>query len=178
MKKLLIIIFAMSLFLVAQEAEKKFNFGSETDFVPFLTGGYYSSMWISYDNFRLRSVLADVNMPKFMTPDKFKDYEVKINAFIVDYFFDKNLQGFWLALGIEFWKSRASEKETSITGKFNSTVFTLGGGYVIDIWNNIYINPWAAVHYGSQENNLLIGSNNFKEKRLVPEFSVKLGYRF
>ena len=175
MKKFSLILLLLTSFMFSQE-RPKFNFGSETDLVPFLTGGYYSSLWVSYDNFKLRSVLANVNMPDFLIPDGFDEYEVKANAIIIDYFFNEDLTGHWLALGVEFWNNRARNESNLVSEKFNSTIFTFGTGYVYYFYGNLYVNPWIAVHYNNSDNNSLIGGLKFEEKEWTPEFSVKFGF--
>lgn len=178
MKGLVLQIILFSVILFAQNDSKSVKFGSETDLVPFITGGYYGSFWVSYENFRLRTILADVNMPAFMTPNGFDEHEVKANAVTLDYFFKKDLTGFWIAGGIEFWKNRVRNELNFVSEKFNSTILTFGAGYVIDVWENIYINPWGAIHYSLSKNEKIIGGELFKEKELLPEFSLKIGYRF
>lgn len=178
MKRITIILFIFSTILLGQDNSKIIKFGSETDLVPFVTGGYYGSVWVSYDHFRIRSILANVNMPGFMTPKGFDEYEVKANAITIDYFFNKDLSGLWIAGGIEFWENRVRNEDNFVSEKFNSTILTLGGGYVIDLWENIYINPWGAIHYSLLKNEKNIGGKIFEEKVLLPEFSVKIGYRF
>ena len=80
---------------------------------------------------------------------------------------------------MEFWKHEVKNKSDGVVGNFNSTVATLGAGYVWSITRHFYLNPWAAVHVivgGDTET--VIGNDVYKTNRVTPEASLKLGWYF
>jgi hypothetical protein len=61
--------------------------GFELDALPYITGGYYGSVWSGRNQFRLRGVISEVNVPSFATEDNFKENKIKAYALIIDFFF-------------------------------------------------------------------------------------------
>lgn len=153
--------------------------GFELDMLPFISGGYYGSVWYGFDNFRLREVIAKTTVPEFMLDKGFKDNELMVYAVIADYFFEKNFKGFWIAAGMEYWDSEiAHETETQIT-IYSNTVFTAGGGYVWKFYENFYLNPWAAFHViVAGDKDIKVGNHIFNPAVFTPEISLKIGWHF
>ncbi len=89
------VFLVLASFLVGQE-KKKETLGFELDVFAYATGGYYGSVWYGVDNLRFRGVIAKVGVPDFFIDDKFENNEVNAYAFIVDYFFKPNYEGWWI----------------------------------------------------------------------------------
>lgn len=162
--------------------EDRVHFGLEVDALPFIFGGYYGSVWTSVDNFRFRAIVTQINQPDFVTQDGFEDLETNAYTFLVDYFpFVDNgdLSGLWIGAGAEYWDNSVVNSEDKVSGDFENYIFTLGAGYVIKIYKNLYINPWGAFHLrvaGDKE--MQIGTKKYDCPLILPEVSVKLGWYF
>ncbi len=130
-------------------AEKPyFTVGFELDLLPYLTGGWYGSVYAGYNGWRVRGVINSFNMPEFVTPDGFKDWEVTAAyALIVDRFFGKkswDFRGFWAGTGFEYWNNQVRTESVAASTRFDSWYFTLGGGYAWKLVKNLYLMPWGA----------------------------------
>lgn len=167
--------------------------GFELDALPYLSNGWYFSGWVGFkqSQIRLRPIIAKSDVPSFMLDSDFKKNTLRVNAFVVDYFFKPDFKGFWIGTGFEQWNGKITTKEVlptyenwivpeqSMTKSYKSYVFTLGGGYVWKIYKNLYLNPWVAGHLKiGGENNVAVGSKVFKPSRFIPEASLKLGWHF
>ena len=153
--------------------------GTELDLLPYISGGYYVSAWYGIDQFRFRTILTKTTVPEFVLSKGYKDNKLNVYAFIADYFFKKNLEGFWIGTGLEYWDSKITYKTENQTASYHNTVFTLGGGYVWKFFDNFYLNPWVAFHYliaGDKE--VQVGSSTFKPSVFTPEASIKIGWYF
>ncbi len=167
----------------AQEKElcHKINYGIELDALPYIYSGYYGSVWLKVDNFRIRPVITKLTQPEFVAKDGFKNLNTKAYALIIDYFFSdkEELKGFWAGAGFEYWDNDVTEKISNNKQDYQNYYFTVGGGYVLNIWEGLYLNPWVAVHAkigGKSE--LKFEEKNYGISSIVPEASVKLGWRF
>jgi len=70
--------------------------GTELDLVPYIFDGYYVSVVAGYGRWRVRLVHTDIKTPVFTTQSGFEDNRLRINAYIVDYYFvvpEKALSG-------------------------------------------------------------------------------------
>lgn len=155
------------------------SIGTELDLLPYVSGGYYLSAWYGIDQFRFRSILTKTSVPQFVVADGYSDNKLNVVAFIADYFFKKNFEGFWIGTGLEYWDSQIKYEAENKNASYNNTVFTLGGGYVWKFYDNFYLNPWVAFHYivaGDKEVNF--GSNTFNPNVFTPEASIKIGWHF
>jgi hypothetical protein len=153
--------------------------GTELDLLPYISGGYYVSAWYGIDQFRFRAILTKTTVPEFVLADGYTDNKLDVYAFIADYFFKKNFEGFWIGTGLESWDAQIKYEAENQTASYNNTVFTLGGGYVWKFYENFYLNPWVAFHYiiaGDKE--VRVGGNSFKPNVLTPEASIKVGWHF
>jgi hypothetical protein len=185
MKKILLILFVLSSLINAQEEENKcskLNFGLELDALPYISGGYYGSVWGKIDNYRIRPVITKLTQPEFVVDDNFKELKTKVFALLVDYVFSTNESvnnSFWVGTGIEYWDNSIVEKSSAIKKSFSNFYYTLGGGYIYKFWNNFYINPWIAVHLKiGGDSELSFDVNKYKPSVFVPEGSIKIGYEF
>ena len=153
--------------------------GIELDAVPYFTGGWYGSLWFGYRQLRLRGVVAEVYPPDMAIDDDFRDLRIKAVAAIVDWFpFNApgSYHGPWIGGGVEWWKNRATNDANDHAGMFNSTVFTLGGGYVWKFYQNFYLNPWLAGHLLIDGGKAPIAGTEYKQPSFLPELSLKLGW--
>jgi hypothetical protein len=154
------------------------TFGMEVDMLPYLSGGHYLSGVVGYDHYNLRLISTKTTVPGFASPKGYKDWDLDVNAIIIDYFPNENREGFWIANGVEFWDSHIRNKNTGEKGSFSQKILTLGCGYTYNINDHLYINPWAAIHYNLSDSNVPIGSSNLNLPDIMYEASVKLGYTF
>lgn len=183
MQKLRIAIFLL-FFLISgvhaqQENQTKVTAGIELDAFPYINKGYYGSAWLGINNLRLRGVIAKTTVPSFVVEDGFSDLTTTAYAFIADYFFKENYEGWWVGTGAEYWKNNIKNSDNNAKAGFDNIQFTLGGGYVWKIWGNLYLNPWGAIHLraaGDSEKNA--GGKIYKSSLLLPEASVKIGWHF
>lgn len=163
---------------VLAETKPPLQLGSEIDVLPYLTGGYYGSVWVGREHLRVRPVLASVTVPSFATEDGFDQNKLKAYAFIADYFFQDDLSGLWTGAGMEYWDASIRDKETKFTSDYHQTVATWGGGYVVRLGSRVDLNPWVAFHFAfGGEKEVVVGSKIFKPKRVQFEGSVKIGIR-
>ncbi|HBE78948.1 MAG TPA: hypothetical protein DDW65_14395 [Firmicutes bacterium] len=154
------------------------SFGMEVDALPYVSGGHYISGVIGFDHYNLRLISTKTTIPGFVTPDGFKDWDLDVTAVILDYFPGENREGLWLGGGMEFWDSKIRTKNTGDSGSFSQKIITLGAGYVYNLNEHWYINPWAAIHYNLSDKNVAIGASNLDIPDIMYEASVKLGYKF
>lgn len=151
--------------------------GMELDVLPYISDGFYASAWYGIDHIRLRAIVTNTTVPEFVLSDGYKNNKLKVYAFIADYFFKKNFEGFWLGAGLEYWDSKIEHKNEPNPASYKNTVFTVGGGYVLKIYKNLYLNPWAAFHLIiAGDKKVSVGGNVFKPNVFTPEASLKLGF--
>lgn len=155
------------------------HLGFELDALPYISGGYYGSVWIGYKQIRYRGVIAKATVPEFLLPDGFTNNEVRAYAAIADYFFQPDFRGWWLGTGFEYWRGEIQTELRLSTGNYHQTVFTLGGGYVWKFLRNLYLNPWIAGHARlSGESAITVDDKIFSPAAITPEFSIKIGWHF
>lgn len=158
--------------------ETKFRaIGAELDALPYLSGGYYASLWYGVDQFRFRGVIASTTVPEFMNCSCIETHRINAGAFIVDYFFKESFEGWWLAAGYEYWDNWVTPKEEQ-ERYFVNHVLTVGGGFVWKFWGGLYLNPWVAGHISiSGTEPVAMDGWSYYPKVFVPEVSIKLGYQ-
>jgi hypothetical protein len=156
-----------------------FTAGVEADVLPFITGGYYMSVWGGYKHVRYRVVLTKFNMPPFMIPDNFSHNEIDAYAFLIDYFFCRGFRGWWVGTGFEQWNGQIEKQEERATGKYSNYLYTVGGGYVWHVYRGLYLNPWAGIHLRiGGDQTVHVGNTNYTTPFFTPELSLKLGWQF
>ena len=165
--------------IYAQSVKKsKLNAGLEVDVLPYLTGGYYGSIWLSHNHLRYRAVLTQVTTPEFMLDEGFTNNDIKVYAVIADYFFKPEVDKFWVGMGVEYWKASIQTDLKGDQGRYNNTMFTLGGGYVWNLGKHLYLNPWVAIHLRiAGDSEVAVDEKIFKPAAVVPEGSLKIGWR-
>jgi len=70
-KSILIIVVLFASTLWAQQINSdslitKKTIGTELDLLPYVSGGYYLSMWYGVDQFRFRAILTKTTVPEFV----------------------------------------------------------------------------------------------------------------
>ena len=153
--------------------------GFEVDLLPYLSGGYYGSVWVGHNHMRFRAVITQITSPDFIVESGFTNNRIQAYTAIVDYFFRPNYEKWWIGSGFEYWKQSIQTDAQTSTAYFDNTIFTLGGGYVWKIYKNFYLNPWAGIHIRiGGPGNVPIDGEEYKVPELTPEISVKIGWHF
>lgn len=178
MKKLLIIAITILFCNSLYSAENKFGIGTELDALPFISGGYYSSIWLGFDKIRIRPVITETEIPSFAVAKGFENHELKVKAIIFDYCFGDKFDEWWIGIGYENWDNNIKSKKSSLTKQFSNNIITIGAGYIYKFWGNLYVNPWVAVHYLADNHEIKIADEVLKNSVLTPEISLKIGYNF
>jgi hypothetical protein len=140
--------------------------------------GYSFQVWAGLNRIKIRVIGAHLLMPQSMIKDSFEDYEVNVAAILIDYFFTRDLRGFWIGSGVELWNSSVKHKKTGETALFTDSIITAGGGYVWHLTEHVYLNPFAALHFRINDSKVLAGNEEFTRKKFSSSASVKIGYRF
>lgn len=155
------------------------SIGTEIDALPYLTGGYYGSAWISKNHLRYRAVVTQITTPDFALQDGFTHNKMKVYALIADYFFKPRVDQWWIGAGVEYWDAEIQTDAKLEVAPYQNYVFTLGVGYVWKFYRNFYLNPWAAVHMrvGGDER-VAVDDAIFKPTFLTLEGSLKIGWYF
>ncbi|MEZ4808972.1 MAG: hypothetical protein R2819_01315 [Allomuricauda sp.] len=153
--------------------------GVELDVLPYLTGGYYGSVWAYNNHFRYRAVITHVTTPEFMVKDGFTNNEIQGYALIADYFFSPKFEKWWIGSGIEYWDAQIQSDQKLSTSDYDVFMLTFGSGYVWNIGKNFYVNPWAALHFRLEgDNKVMVDGNEFNTPAFIPECSLKVGWYF
>lgn len=183
MKKYILILAFLSTVASYAQGDKSSGrsvaIGVELDALPYITGGYYGSLWVGHNQMRYRAVVASVTTPDFMVKEGFTNNEIQAYAFIVDYFFNPNFEKWWIGAGMEYWDGSIQTDAEQETATYSQTVFTVGGGYVWKFHKNFYLNPWAAFHVrvaGDRE--VSVDDKVYEPSAFTPEASLKLGWYF
>jgi hypothetical protein len=151
--------------------------GLELDALPYISGGYYGSVWYGFDHFRIRGVVTKTTVPEFMLPEDYKNNRLKVFAFIVDYFPQLEFHGLWIGSGLETWNSTIEHENENVSSSYSNTVFTAGGGYVWKFYNNFYLNPWGAAHVIiAGDKKVAVGVHTYKPSIFTGEVSLKIGW--
>ena len=158
------------------------KFGGETDPLPFILKGYYGSAFVGRNGWRWRGVVARSTAPSFLVTNGFKEKRTDGYAFLTDRFFGskrKELSGFWIGAGGEYWRNRIRTEESPTFAHYNNFLLTTGGGYVWKISSHFYINPWAAGNFVvAGKRKIPVSGKTYQQSVFTPEVSVKLGFTF
>jgi hypothetical protein len=161
------------------EGRSGLSVGAEADLLPFITGGYYGSVWVSKDHFRYRAVITNVTTPDFMIKGGFTNNEMMVYAVLVDYFFKPRPEKWWVGAGFEYWDAEIQTYQKLSAANYQTAMFTFGGGYVWKFYKKFYLNPWAAVHVRmAGDKNVMVDGSEFKPSQMIPEGSLKVGWYF
>jgi hypothetical protein len=164
----------------AQENETgKVSVGFELDALPYITGGYYGSVWAGHSHLRCRAIVTQITTPSFMLEDGFTNNKIQSYTAIMDYFFSRGFEKWWVGSGLEYWQGQIQSDRKLSTGKYDNLIFTAGGGYVWKFYRNFYLNPWVAIHAKiAGDSDVYVDDMRFRPANLTPEASLKLGWHF
>jgi hypothetical protein len=141
--------------------------------------GYSAQLWYGYNKLRVRGVVAGFQMPdKMMGNDDFKNKKTTATALILDCFRNSNFKGWWLGAGFEMWNNTITSKTDNKNYHFNDYVATAGTGYILMVYKNFYIEPWAAIHYVLNNEKVSAGIAEYHTKKFQGEVSLKVGWHF
>lgn len=140
--------------------------------------GYSFQAWAGFDQIKMRIVAAHLYQPDRLIDDSFKNYEMNVTAFIIDYFFKNDFTGFWIGTGAELWNCSIENKSSGTTAEWTDNILTAGAGYVWKITDSVYLDPFAAVHYRMNDGKVITGGEEFKRQRVSASASIKIGYMF
>lgn len=151
----------------------------ELDLLPYIEGGHYIGLAVGNSGFNYRIVKTKTSIPEFVLQSNIDNIDLDVYALIVDYYFRDDYSGLWIGFGLENWKSNIREKNSLIEEELKQNIATIGAGYVFNIFNNFYLNPWVAVHYDlGNKTSLKVGTTDYKISKITPEASLKIGYNF
>lgn len=158
------------------------KFGTEIDLLPYVMHGYYASAFTAHGAWRFRGVAARSEAPRFLVSDGFEKKRTDAYAALVDRFVGRKkdrLEGPWGGGGVEVWRSRIRQEDTSNFTGYNNTVLTAGGGYVWKLSNHFYVNPWSAMHVVvGGDRRINVSGKTYEQPRFTPEISLKFGIIF
>lgn len=159
--------------------KNKKSMGIEADILPYITGGYYGSVWVSHNHFRYRAVVTSVTTPGFMVKEGFTNNKMMVYTLLADYFFKPSVEKWWIGGGFEYWDAEIQSDLKQSTVKYSNYIATVGTGYVWKFYNNFYLNPWAAVHARiGGDKRVMVDGKEFKPALFTPEASLKIGWYF
>lgn len=183
--------FIFSLFLLlwsisclAQEEEMPssayhpLHFGLEQDPTPYLTGGYILTAWVGMQHTRAKFSYAKVKQPDFMLKRDILSEEIQATQLSIEFFFKEDFKGLWLGSAVGYWWNRV-QTSTGLLHDYPSVLFSVTSGYQIYLFKGLYISPYFAGHLrltGARD--VEVGSLEYRPHLLLPELSLKVGYKF
>ncbi len=165
--------------LAAQTAQPTFTWSTETDVLPWATGGWYTSLAAGRNQWRWRLVAAEVHQPKAFCPRNWKDGRTQAVALLADRFMRPRFSGPWVGGGIERWDETYASETGNVQARLTSLQATLGAGWVLELGRGFTVNPWCAVHQRiAGDRNSGQGLAACRPQPLQAEASLKIGYTF
>ncbi|MCB9314506.1 MAG: hypothetical protein H6569_00060 [Lewinellaceae bacterium] len=172
-------LFSLSVFGQTEQAPHPSSIGLEADVLPYITGGYYGSVWYARDHLRYRAVYTKLTTPEFMLSEGFTNNKMRVYTLLVDYFFKPSVDKWWVGAGFEYWDAQIQTDQKLTTANYNTVVFTVGGGHVWKFYRNFYLNPWAALHLRvAGDTEVPVDERVFEPALFIPEGSLKIGWYF
>jgi hypothetical protein len=179
MKWILTILVSLIFFIIGNSQsidKKKINIGTEQDFLPYATGGYYASVWAGKNQIRFRALTAKVKKPDIMVPDGFTSNWVTAYAILGDYFLKENWKGWNLSCGFVYWQNTIELSAGSETEHYDTYLLNGSLAYTFMIYRHFYITPWAGLHLKvGGADNVTIDQQSFAPPLVNPEASIKIG---
>ncbi len=154
--------------------------GVEVDVLPYLSGGYYGSLWYGYDQLRGRVIYANVNVPQFFIPTGFMDNNQQVYSIAGDFFLQSNeFEGLWVSLGVEYREGSIVSETSEEKSEYVNYVITPGIGYIWKFYHNFYLNPWFGLHgIAAGDTSIPVGTETYRPPTITPEISLKLGWHW
>jgi hypothetical protein len=177
----LIFFFLTTNYTFAQDSKNKLYFGVETEIMAWINKGYHGSFWIGKKGLRARFVLAKATYPDSFNPKGFTNLTSNYYEMEIDCFFGKKrneFRGLWLALGPGYTKQNIESKTTQMTASTDLITLHTGGGYAINLYKGIYINPWIGIALNLNNHDVYVGSEIWSPNLIDPVFGAKIGYSF
>jgi hypothetical protein len=140
--------------------------------------GYAPQVWLGVGHARIRFVGAHLEPPKAFAfaPNGFRNPTVTVFASIIDYTFGSRFDGWWLGSGFEVWQSSIEHDAVVGTARWNSTVFTVGGGYIWRVRGDFFLDAWAGAHVVLNPQAVTLGAFQYDPFPLQAEASMKVGW--
>lgn len=168
----------------AASPQREVAVGAEVDLLPPVLSatqgalGASGQLWAGTGHFRLRLVGAHLRLPDSLAgvAAGFHGQETTVAALLLDGFFLDRFEGPWLGAGFEFWWSSVGSTAGPLRASWNVPVLTAGGGYVFTIWGDLYLNPWAAVHWTTSPREVDLVGLMYSPRRFSAEVSLKVGW--
>lgn len=153
----------------------EYTFGLEQDVLPYVLRGFIGTGWIGRDGMRVRFSYAQATQPRFFLGEGIRRDRVEAFGLSMEYFLNGRFERWWLGPGIGFWTD-VVDTDGGVRHLHESTIFTMGGGYVLPITRWLYASSWTAVHARVSGNRPvdLVGAT-YRPAVLTPEVSVKVG---
>jgi len=166
--------------------KRKLSIGFTLDLLPVVLSatakefGMTGQVWVGIDHIRLRLVGGRISMPNWLVAkDGFRDQRTTVSAFLIDYVFGDDMDGWWVGTGFELWQNSIShEASLGKRVRFNNLLWTVGGGYIFKVAGNFFIEPWAAAHVIINNHSVEMNGQSFKPMIVSGEISLKIGYSF
>jgi hypothetical protein len=140
--------------------------------------GYAPQVWFGIGHARVRFVGAHLEPPKALAfaPNGFRHPTITVFASIIDYTFGPHFDGWWIGSGFEAWQNSIEHDAAPGTARWNSTVFTVGGGHIWRVGGNFYLDAWAGAHVVLNPQTVSLGAFQYDPFPLQAEASVKFGW--
>ncbi len=135
--------------------------------------------WYGYEHWRLRVAAAEIFIPSDHYPDQNLD---SLNTYWLgacgDYFFEQDFFSWYLLAGMAYSYYRY-QLDDGTDGGFSLWHWIVGAGHEYYLNENWHIGGElrAAIPIGLISNRPL-GDDNLRPNRVIPSFSINLGYRF
>ena len=140
--------------------------------------GYAPQVWLGIGHARIRFVGAHLQPPDAIAfaPDGFRRPTTTVLATIIDYTFGPRFDGWWIGSGVEAWQSSIQHEAAPGTARWNSTVFTLGGGHIWRVAGDFFLDAWVGAHAVLNPQTVTLGRFDYKPFPLQGEGSLKVGW--
>ncbi len=160
--------------------------GGQLDLFPTVSSaiagnfGLAPQVWAGIDHLRVRFVGARLAPPDalaFADPG-FRHPTTTVMAAIIDYTFGPRFDGWWVGFGFEQWLRTIEHDGVAGKARWASIIGTAGGGYILRLAGDFYLDAWAALHATLNPEPVTVGTFEYKPPALQPSGSIKLGYFF
>lgn len=140
--------------------------------------GYAPQVWLGIGHARLRLVGAHLEPPDAFAfaPSGFHHPTTTALAALIDYTFGPRFDGAWLGSGFELWQNTIERGDVQGTARWESTVLTVGGGYIWRFAGDFFLDPWAGAHVVLNPQTVTLGASEYKPSPLLAEVSLKVGW--
>ena len=168
-----------------RDHDRRFGLGYNLDLFPTVISasaghfGIAAQAWAGIDHVKVRIVGARMAFPDSTIGNSaFSGYELSVAAVIMDYVFGEGFSGFWIGTGIEQWQNSITHDQSGAETRWSNVVMTFGGGYIWKVFGNLFVEPWAGIHYITNPHTVETGADRFEQKEFQASASVKIGYFF